>query len=351
VRVRTTVEGRAAEAWVDPDAQRDVLLAVGPERLRAGRVLRANGAGGRARVSLLAEDGRELATTATDDRGEYELPDHPEAAAVCATAPGCAPAVAPDGDLTLREGSLVEGKVAGAAGGKLSVHGRVAAPRSDEMLPFRAEWDVGPDGSFRGRLPKGAETFGLYGGLPVRIAPGTIELPKAARVAGTVRRADGRPAGRAALLFRPLVDADFATPLPGLRVDADANGEFAASGFADVRYSVEVYAPDCATRLVPDIRPGTPLEITLERGYTIGGFVVDTTGLPVPDARVRAVGLPEDPSRPLLSAVVDPQGRFRIAGLGGARCRVRVTAPGYHATTLDLKAFTTDLRVVLQVNG
>jgi hypothetical protein len=351
VRVRTTVEGREAETWADPGVRPDVLLAVGAEPTRAGRVLRTGGAAARARVSLLAEDGRELASTETDERGAYELPDLPDAAAVCAVAEGCAPAIAPGGELVLREGSLVEGRIAGAAGGKLSVHGRVAAPRSDEMLVFRAEWDVGPDGTFRGRLPAGAEAFGLYGGLPVRVAAGTIDLPKAARVSGTVRRADGLPAARAALLFRPLVDADFATPLPGLRVDADANGQFQASGFADVRYSVEAYAPDCATRVIPEVRPGDPLEITLEKGVAIGGFVVDTTGLPVPGARVRAVGLPEGEGRPVLSAVADPQGRFRIAGLGGARQRVRITAPGYHPTTLDLRAPTSDLRVVLQVNG
>jgi hypothetical protein len=150
------------------------------------------------------------------------------------------------------------------------------------------------------------------------------------------------------LLFRPLL-GDFATPLLGLRVEADARGEFSAAGFADVPYSVEVYAPDCATRVVPEVMPGRgSLEITLEPGYAVGGFVVDAAGLPVPGARIRAMGLPEDADRPVLSAETDAQGRFRIAGLGGTHARLRVTADGYHATTVDRAGRGAQARVVLQ---
>jgi hypothetical protein len=47
----------------------------------------------------------------------------------------------------------------------------------------------------------------------------------------------------------------------------------------------------------------------------------------------------------------DSQGRFQLNGLGGTHARLRVTADGYHSTTLDhLPPSPPPLRVVLQVN-
>jgi hypothetical protein len=345
VRVETTVGGRKAETWADPAVTRDVLLAVGPERRRAGKVTPAP-----ARVVLLGEDGAEAASTQTDAEGRYDLPD--VAGSVCATKDGFAPAVAEHGDLVLREGRLVEGRLIGGGAGDLAVVGLVPSPGSDEMLPFRATWKVGEDGGFRGRLPEGARAFGTFRGLPVRIEPGETVLPAPARATGVVRRADGSAAARAVLLFRPLLDSDFATPLPGLRVEADGNGGFAATGFASVRYSVEAYAPGCARRVLPDVTVGgKPIEIVLDEGFSIGGFVVDAAGLPVPRVRVSAVGIPEEAGRPVVTTTADELGRFELTGLGGTHARLRVTAEGHHATTLDRLPPTSTLRVVLQVNG
>jgi hypothetical protein len=345
VRVETAVGGRKAELWADPAVSREVMLAVGPERRRSGRVTPAP-----ARVVLLAEDGAEVAFAETDAGGRYDLPD--VAGSVCAMKDGYAPAVAGSGDLVLREGALVEGRLVGGGAGDLLVVGLVPSPGDDQMLPFRATWRVGKDGGFRGRLPEGAEAFGTFRGLPVRVASGDVPLPEPAQAAGVVRRWDGTAAARAVLLFRPLLDADFATPLPGLRVDADARGEFLATGFAAARYSVEAYAPGCARRVLSDVAVGgEPIEIVLAPGFTVGGFVVDTAGLPVPGAKVSAVGLPQDDGRVVLSATADELGRFELAGLGGTHARLRVTADGHHATTLDSLPPTTSLRVVLQVNG
>ncbi len=345
VRVETTVDGQKVETWADPGVTSEVLLAVGPERRRTGKVTPAP-----ARVVLLAEDGTEAASAETDAQGRYDLPDL--AGSVCATKNGFAPAVAESGDLVLREGRLIEGTLIGGGAGDLAVMGLVPSPGSDEMLLFRTTWKVGKDGAFRGRLPEGAQAFGTFRGLPVRIAPGEIALPAPAHAKGVVRRADGSSAARAVLLFRPMLDADFATPLPGLRVEADANGEFAAAGFAAARYAVEAYAPGCARRVLPDVEVGgEPIEIVLSPGFSIGGFVVDAAGLPLPHAKVSAVGLPEEDGRPVITATSDEQGRFRLAGLGGTHARLRVTAEGHHATTLDRLPPTTTLRVVLQVNG
>ncbi|MHC4491167.1 MAG: carboxypeptidase-like regulatory domain-containing protein [Planctomycetota bacterium] len=133
-------------------------------------------------------------------------------------------------------------------------------------------------------------------------------------------------------------------------MEADAQGEFSAGGFARVRYAVEVRAVGCATRIVPEVIPGAdPIVITLEKGYAVHGFVLDTAGLPVMTARVQAVGLPEESgAHPIASESVDAKGRFHLAGLAGRYARVRISAPGYHATTLDRIRPDTRLRVVLQ---
>jgi hypothetical protein len=345
VRVEATADGRRAEAWADPAVTRELRLAVGPEPRRTGRVTPAP-----ARVALLGEDGEEIAVTKTDAQGRYDLPD--VEGSLCAVAEGFAPAVAAGGDFALREGTLVEGKLMGGGAGALSVTGVVAVPGVDSVLPFRTEWRVAEDGGFRGSLPAGAEAFGMYRGLPVRISAGSVALPAPATAEGVVRRADGSPAAHAVLLFRPLLDLDFATPLPGLRVVANERGEFAATGFAAVRYSVEAYAAGCATRVVPEVAVGKgPIEIALSPGFSIGGFVVDAAGLPVPRARLRAVGLPEEAGRPVLSATADALGRFHIAGLGGTHARLRITAKGYHPTTIERLDPSSTLRVILQVNG
>jgi len=345
VRVTTTVDGRKAETWADPAVTHEVLLSVGPEPRRTGRVRP-----GPARVVLVGEDGSEVAAAETDAGGRYDLPDLP--GSLCATKDGFAPAVAKDGDLVLREGRMVEGKLIGGGAGDLLVVGLMPSPGNDEMLPFRAKWKVGKDGGFRGRLPEGAEAFGTFNGLPVRVAAGDVPLPAAAMAVGDVRSADGTPVPRAVLFFRPLLDADFATPLPGLRVEADTHGAFSAKGFAAVRYSVEAYAPGYARRVIPEVQVGgKALDIVLEPGFAIDGFIVDPAGLPVPGARLSAVGLPEDPERPVITATADEEGRFTLAGLGGTSARLRVTADGHHATTLDRIPPTRKLRVVLQVNG
>ncbi|MHC4548914.1 MAG: carboxypeptidase-like regulatory domain-containing protein [Planctomycetota bacterium] len=350
VRVRASFQGRSAEAWADPSLDGEVLLAVAEGPTRTGTVRRADGAPAPARVLLLDAHGEELASTQTDARGAYALPDHPDAVAVCAEAPVGAPTSVREGDVVVEPGVEVEGRLLGASEGNLQVYGRVPAPRGDGVLPFRARWPVAADGSFRGRLPAEAQAWGLCDGLPVRIAPGAAPLPAPAEVNGRVVRGDGTPAAHAVLLFRPLLEEDFPAPLPGLRVAADAEGRFAAGGFARVRYSVEARAPGCAARIVPEVLPGAkPLEIRLKPGFAVQGVVLATSGLPVAGARVRAIAFPEGRGdAPVATGEADEQGRFHLPGLGGTYARVQVSAPGYHATTLERVDPAAVLRVVLQ---
>jgi len=58
VRIETTVDGSKAETWADPSVTCELMLAVGPEPRRSGRVAPVP-----AHVSLLGEDGSELAST------------------------------------------------------------------------------------------------------------------------------------------------------------------------------------------------------------------------------------------------------------------------------------------------
>jgi hypothetical protein len=302
-----------------------------------------------ARVALLDRHGDELEVTRTDTQGRYELPDHPEAAAVCAAAADLAPASEPDGDIVLGAGHEVRGRLTTGAKGPLEIYGDVPGARGDGRLPLRARWTIGDDGSFRGRLPEGARAWALVDGLPVRVRDGDIDAPERVVAEGRVVGPDGKPAANARLFFRPLLDDDFAAPLPGLRVDAGEDGRFEANGFAAARYVVEVDAAGLARTIVSGVNPADgDIEIRLAAGFDLRGFVVDSRGLPVDDARVLALGLPEDTSRPLARARTDAHGGFLLLGLAGDRARVRVTAEGYWPTTLEDVRPEARLRVVLQ---
>lgn len=348
VRVEVAHDGSVAAAWADPSLQDELQLAVAPPPTRVGRVQRADGSGVAARVALLDEHGDELEATRTDAQGRYELPDDPAAVAVCACASELAPASEPDGDIVLAAGREVRGHLTSGGKGPLEIYGDVPGARGDRRLPLRATWTLGDDGSFLGRLPDGARAWALVDGLPVRIREGEIQPPARVDAKGRVVGPDGAPADGARLLFRPLLDDDFPAPLPGLRVDA-ADGKFNASGFAAARYAVEVDAPGLARTIVYGVNPADgEIEIQLERGFDLRGFVVDSRGLPVDGARVLALGLPENADHPLARSHTDARGGFLLRGLGGDHARVRVTADGYWPTTLEQVGPDARLRVVLQ---
>jgi hypothetical protein len=350
VRVEAVCDEGVVSVWTDPRIEREIQLAVDPASGRRGHVRFADGTPAAAQVRLLGESGEELAVTTTDEQGAYELPDDRAAFSVCAQPEGGAASVGRGGDLLVTGGEPVDGRLVGATEGTLRVFGRLAAAGDDELLFFRSNWTIDSDGVFSGRLPKGTRAWGLYDGLPVEIGPGERTLPDTVRAEGRVLRQDGGPAAGAVLLFRPLLDGDFPVPLPGLRVEADGEGHFDTPGLAKGRYSVEVRARACATTVFPEARPGEgSLEFRLARGYAVGGFVADTSGLPVSGARVQAVGVP-DPAgeHPVARALADNEGRFTLEGLGGEQARIRVTAPGHHPTTLDAVRATDALTVVLQ---
>ena len=350
VRVQASFQGHTVAVWTDPILSGEIQLAVGEQEMRTGSVRFRDGTALEGVVQLLDEHGNELASTKTDEAGRYVLPDLPDAVAVCALAPGLPATSVSSGDVVVEEGVWVQGALGGASGGELVVYGLQPSPRADGVLPLRVRWPVSPRGGFRGQLSDGTQAWALYDGLPLRVENGDIRLPGRATATGRVMRNDGLPALQAQLVFRPQLDGDFAAPLPGVKVSADEKGAFSAEGFARVRYSVVARARGCATRVVPDVVPGgEPIEIVLEPGYALHGIVRDTNGLPIIGARVQAAGFPhDDAAHPIARVHTDERGRFELNGLAGEHARMRITAPGFHATTLEQVKPGSNSRVVLQ---
>jgi hypothetical protein len=351
IRIEAGHAGTFTSVWTDPAVDAEIELSLEERSARRGHVRDAGGRPVAARVALLGPDGTEIATARTDPDGLYVLPDDPAGVSVCAQPlAGGAPAVAVGGDLTVRPGVEIEGRIFGAGRGELRLFGLLPAPEGDGMLPFRAVWPTDADGSFSGHVPGPQRIWATYDGRPLELRAGELHLPERAAARGRVLRSDGSPASEASLRFRPLLEGDFPIPVPEQRVTADAEGRFRAEGLARVRYLVELEAPGCASRTVPEIVPGPePMEFRLDAGYALEGRIVDAAGLPVPSASVHAVGYPDpDWERPVLRTRADERGRFRIEGLGGEQARVYVTAPGYHPTTVEGVSGGEPLSVVLQ---
>ncbi|MHC4225518.1 MAG: MSCRAMM family protein, partial [Planctomycetota bacterium] len=174
VQVEASWRGSGVTTWTDPSLVKEILLAVPPASPRGGQVRAEDGSPFEgAAVHLLDSDGELLASTRTDAEGRYELPDDPAAESVCVELEAGAPAVARNGDVIVREGALLKGRLLGTGeGGELRIYGMLPSPGDDGTLPFRALWKVGKGGEFEGRLPEGAHAWGLYEGLPIRIETG-----------------------------------------------------------------------------------------------------------------------------------------------------------------------------------
>jgi hypothetical protein len=336
VRVEATSGSESASTWVDTQGAGELELALAPSRTRRGQVKDRAGKPVSATVRLMDRDGRELASTHTDEHGHYEIEDAREALSLCVEPKHAAPAVLIDGDVEVDDGHLVKGRILGGGDGVLEIFGRMHAPDDDGLLPFRARWRTDAQGRFEGRLPRGVEVWAVHDGRPLRVKAGDLAPPAHAELRGEVRRAGGQPAVRATVVLRPLLDADFPVPLPAITVKTDRDGAFTART-ARVRYAVEASARGCATRRLAEVTPAAePLAITLEPGYALIGRVTDESGLPVPGALVRAISRP-DPGGvfPVMRVRADTHGRFAVHGLGGESAVLQVEAPGYERRTLD----------------
>ncbi|GJM21079.1 MAG: hypothetical protein DHS20C15_09940 [Planctomycetota bacterium] len=116
----------------------------------------------------------------------------------------------------------------------------------------------------------------------------------------------------------------------------DADGEFGLGSLPPGEVLVRVTAPDGHSLLT--LERALQLEsqrtrsanFALERGFEISGRVLDTQGLPLPDARVAA----KRPSNSVIImgddlVAVDVHGRFVIGGLEAGEWALHVSAPGH----------------------
>ena len=350
VHVTARHDGLSAAGWHDPAAEGRIEVAVDPRPVLTGVVRRADGSPVEATVRLVSGDGSELASVSTGPGGRYELPNDRRAASLCAEPKEGSPAAAVSGDLVIESGKEHVGRLLDAGAGKLEVFAAVSTDGEDRPLLVRATWDVAADGTFRGRLPEGARAWALFGKRPFLLREGDVTLPELVELRGIVVRPDGSPVVGARLVFDALLGEDFPPPLPAREVATGTDGTFRAKDFAAMRYSVRISGPGCANRIVHEVTVAREqLRFVLDLGFAVTGSVVDGSGLPVPDARIQAIGLPDDEGeRPVLETNADDDGRFDLAGLGGDWARLRVTARGYHPATLDKVVPDQKLRVALQ---
>src|SRR6185436_12494093 len=119
---------------------------------------------------------------------------------------------------------------------------------------------------------------------PPRPAASAVPAPSPV-LEGTVKGPDGKPVEKALVLVHPQ-SAPFADA--PLTARTDASGRFRLALPRAEPSTVRVQATGLAPRTLPRVRPGVPLAVTLERGRTIEGTVVDSAGAPIAGARVEA---------------------------------------------------------------
>lgn len=146
---------------------------------------------------------------------------------------------------------------------------------------------------------------------------------------GVVKASDGRPVEGAWVLAAPTLRLD--GPPPSTRTREDGRSRLVLERAAP--HAVRVYARGYASALLDAVTPGKPLAITLEKGRTIEGRVLDSaSGRPVPDARVWTRvgrGLTWEPSAGLVETRTDAKGRFRLEGLGRGAVDLAAEARAY----------------------
>lgn len=350
VHVTARHDGLSAAGWHDPAVEGRIEVPVERRRVRTGVVRRADGSPVEATVRLVSGDGEELASVSTGPGGRYELPNDHRAASLCAEPNEGSPAAAVSGDLVIESGKEHVGRLLDAGDGKLEVFAAVSTDGEDRLLLVRATWRVAADGTFRGRLPEGARAWALFGERPFLLEEGDVMLPELVALRGIVVRPDGSAVRGARLVFGALLGEDFPPPLPAREVTTGRDGTFQAKDFAAMRYTVRISGPGCADRVVHDVTVANEsLRFVLRVGFSVRGSVVDGSGLPVPDARILAIGLPDDEGkRPVLQTITDDDGRFHLEGLGGDWARLRVTAKDHHSATLEKVVPDQRVRVALQ---
>jgi protocatechuate 3,4-dioxygenase beta subunit len=186
----------------------------------------------------------------------------------------------------------------------------------------------------------------------------TFELDRGLSISGRVLGTDGLPIGGADVAaFRALADpnADLEETLRAI-VDiekiareevhttvSEENGTYQIDGLEPRWYSVRAVADGHAPGEREDVpAPSKEIDIILDVGATLEGFVHDTSGDPIAGAAVMAKIESEDPQGegvfsvvlkkgrpPVETATTDAAGRFRLNRLGAGLYNFKVAATGY----------------------
>lgn len=325
-RVTSEGAGSSGTAWSNTGEVVEISLGIRPKR--NGRVHDQDGNARPGIVHLLDRNARILASTSTDADGRYELVDLPEGVAVCAWPRNGAPASSGSGDIIVDEGEpCVETE-------PCDVFAMVPDSAEDKMVPLRARIFG------EGRLPRGARAWvfegdSARGASGVRPAgssefPGYCPGPK-----GAVVDSAGKAVAGARVEAHAMYEGARVVPNPKPQfVFTDNDGQFEFDSVSVGRKEFRVSAPGFATVIAP--HADGVVQITLPRGYSVGGRVVDKDGNGVRGVRIDALPTP-DPKARLEEGrtVTTDDGRFFLSGLGGTHVRVRASKRGYVAITMD----------------
>lgn len=288
--------------------------------------------------------GRFVGAAEVDPEGRFEMVDlTPGRFRLSALAPGFLPETrdglelkAGEGieglDLTLRRGSVVEGRVLAPDGSPVAGARVLVLDPPDEKdlgLAGRPETFADNEGRYQlGGLTEGDRTvLAEHAGFrsarrQVKVQTGTtpldLRLGRGFEVSGRVTGPEGPVAG-ANLRLLPQ-DGTESAPT----VTSGADGTFRFEAVAEGGYRVETETKGYASA-AREIRvagsPLTGLEIRLERGGAIAGRIL---GLPFQDlAEVQVVAT--SPGRPGQAGSLDYQGSYRIEGLGPGEWKVIAT--------------------------
>lgn len=142
-----------------------------------------------------------------------------------------------------------------------------------------------------------------------------IVLHKGLVLVGIVRDPQGRPVPDALVTISTLITSVVrGGPVQDETMGrTDANGKFRLTGMTPGPHELTIYATDyppldASANVTPGMKPA---EITIERGGSIEGTVVDASGKAVQGARVGAPGRSE--------VITDASGRFKLDGLSTQR--------------------------------
>ena len=350
----------------DPRAGRalDVVLRTGARV--AGRVTRPGGKGVRGVAVVLTHDAGDLARTTTRDDGGFDFDDlapgtyrvrvHDNERGFARTELAVVPG--PDLEIEFAAPGILRGRVVDAQTREpvTSFWTAIEWPRGEKTADGNREKDVRhPDGVFTwAEVPAGEVSVMVaadgYVGREVKLVLATdrptaeleVALERAVQVRGRVTSDGTTGIPRAAVLAH--------TPA-GRRVSmayTDGQGAYELPGVRPGELWLRVYAEGFVPGVqTVDARAAAVADITLERGLTIEGIVLQGDA-PVENAGV-TVDAPGREGRPP-SARTDASGHFRLSGFVAGRHRVEAGPPRRGTrVSVEVDLPSPPLRLVLPV--